>query len=121
MPCVSCGLRREVVSNPPNSVAGMGSGTDVAWTARLSFEGELAALLATHREDAPQAVQSPADLVRRCAGGDLELGPGDAALPAAVNPRQLDGAGRVALIEALERLRAQVDGLQQVALASVVE
>src|SRR3990170_137627 len=58
-------------------------------------------------------------LVSRCAAGRIDLA--DVARLAAVDPAGLDPGGRVDLIQALERLRAQVDGLQQTALAAVVE
>src|SRR5687768_4500132 len=58
-------------------------------------------------------------LVSRSAAGPIDLA--DVARLAAVDPAGLAPAGRVDLIQAFERLRAQVDGLQQRALAAVVD
>ena len=80
----------------------------------------------------PQVVESRVELelsgflsgcrtrfLRACAEGPVALE--DVARLAAIDPMELDAAGRVDLIQALERVRAQVDGAQQRALGSVIE
>jgi hypothetical protein len=61
----------------------------------------------------------PVALVARCAAGGVDLA--DVERLAAVDPAGLDPDSQVELIEAFERVRAMVDGLQQRALAAVVE
>ena len=63
--------------------------------------------------------QLTAEFVADCAAG----APAFDDLPrlAAVDPGELDGAGRVDLIRAWERARTMIEGLQQSALAAVVE
>lgn len=60
-----------------------------------------------------------AAFVSRAARG--EVGLPDVARLAVVDPQTLDGARRVDLIQAWERVRAQVDGIQQLALAAVID
>jgi len=61
----------------------------------------------------------PRRFLRACADGRVGLK--DLPRLAGIDPKQLDAAGRVDLIQAFERVRAQADGLQQRALASVIE
>jgi hypothetical protein len=65
------------------------------------------------------APETTGAFVARCAEGPVGLWE----LPrlAAVDPSTLDGAGRVDLIRAFERVRAMVDGAQQRALGAVVD
>ena len=61
----------------------------------------------------------PRRFLRACAQGRVGLE--DLPRLAGIDPAGLDAAARVDLIQALERVRAQVEGLQQRALASVIE
>ena len=96
---------------------------DVAWLERTLLDRAVGGVLAQHaaaaKEQAGTPPESPLELVRRCAAGDAEMA--DLLDVAAIDPRSLDGEGRSYLIEALERFRAMVDGVQQTALAAVVE
>ncbi|MGH8893945.1 MAG: DUF222 domain-containing protein, partial [Actinomycetes bacterium] len=71
------------------------------------------------RSTSADELESTGELVSRCAEGPLAL----ADLPrlAFVDPCSLEAEQRVELIEAFERARARLDGLQQRALAAVVE
>jgi hypothetical protein len=86
---------------------------DAGWVAESSAERWYE--LAVHRGPAEQV----AALVARCAVGPV--GVADLARLAEVDPASLGAEGRVELIQAFERVKAVVDGLQQVALAAVVE
>lgn len=86
---------------------------DTRWSVEVPAERLFARALAS------AAVPDPAGLVARAAAGPVKVE--DLALLANVDPSSLDDEGKVELIQAYERIKAKVDGLQQVALAAVVE
>lgn len=92
---------------------------EVMWLSEDALDRFLAEVVAESLHAATAREDDKRALVLRCAEGDIE--PGDLAALATVAPASLDGAGRVELVQALERMRSLVDAMQQVALASVVE
>ena len=97
----------------PGAASGASSGS---WCERRLHEALPAQL--PPWVDPRTADRDDVEFVAACAAGVLDLG--DLARLAEIDPATLPDFARVELIQAFERLRAQVEGHQQAALAAVV-